>query len=283
VEPAASADPVNGFARDHRDTNSGFAGFSRTYEGQRVEASIRRDREEQFGDRNTGSLSYGFDWPSFARISATWARGFRAPTFNDLYGPAYPGFYTPNPGLQPERSKSTEVSIASFPASRVQWKLTGFDNRLDDLIVFSPSQQTVVNVARARIRGIEATLDAAWLGLAWHGNLTLQRPRDEDTGKRLQDRAERFGTLEASRAFGAAWNAALSVFASGDRFDATDESPDSRLPGYAILDARVRYAIDKHWTAELTATNLLDRRYESAVGYDAPRRGVFLNVRFDAF
>jgi len=49
------------------------------------------------------------------------------------------------------------------------------------------------------------------------------------------------------------------------------------------VDAKLRYAIDKRWTAELTATNLADKRYESAVGYDAPRRGVFLEVRFDAY
>lgn len=283
VEPSAASDPANGFTVDHRDTHSVFGGFMRSYEGQRVEASIRRDQESQFGNRSTGSLSYGFDWPSVARLSATWARGFRAPTFNDLYGPSYPGFYTPNPDLRPERSKSSEISIASLPAARVQWKLTGFDNRLDDLIVFSPSAQTVLNVSHARIRGIEASLDASWLGLAWHGNFTAQRPRDEDSGKRLQDRAERFGALDVSRAFGSAWNAGLSVFASGERFDSIDESPASRLPGYAIVDARVRYAIGKQWTAELTATNVLDKRYESAVGYDAPRRGVFLALRFEAF
>jgi outer membrane cobalamin receptor len=140
----------------------------------------------------------------------------------------------------------------------------------------------VLNVARARIRGVEASVDAAWLGLEWHGNVTVQRPRDEQTGARLQSRAQRFGMLEASRGFGA-WNAALSVFASGERFDSTDEAPGTRLPGYAILDASVRYAIDKHWSAELTGTNLLDRKYESAVGYDAPRRGVFLDVRFEAY
>jgi vitamin B12 transporter len=111
---------------------------------------------------------------------------------------------------------------------------------------------------------------------------TLQRPRDEDTGKRLQGRAQRFGSLDASRRFGA-WSAGLTLFASGERFDSTDEAPASRLPGYAVLDARVRYVIDRHWSAELTATNLLDKRYEGAVGYDAPRRGVFLEVRFDAY
>jgi len=140
----------------------------------------------------------------------------------------------------------------------------------------------VLNVARARIRGVEASIDAAWLGLRWHAVATAQRPRDEETGSRLQGRAERFGTVEASRSFGA-WSAALSLTGAGERFDSIDEAPGSRLPGYAVVDARIRYAIDKRWTAELTATNLANKRYESAVGYDAPRSGVFLSIRFDAY
>ena len=58
------------------------------------------------------------------------------------------------------------------------------------------------------------------------------------------------------------------------------KAPTSRLPGYAIADAAVRYAVDKRWTLELTATNLLDKRYEHSVGYDAPRRAFLLSVRF---
>jgi outer membrane cobalamin receptor len=34
---------------------------------------------------------------------------------------------------------------------------------------------------------------------------------------------------------------------------------------------------------ELTAANLFDKRYEHAVGYDAPRRSVNFNVRFEGF
>jgi vitamin B12 transporter len=287
VLPDRATDPTTGeesvlFTRNHRDTTSAFAALSRSLAGQRVEASVRRDQEAQFGDRSTGSVSYGFDWPSFAHLSATWARGFRAPTFNDLYSPPFPGFFVPNPDLRPERSTSRELSLASLATSGLRWKLTAFDNQLDDLIVFSPSAQTVLNVAHARIRGLEAAVDASWLGIQWHGNVTLQRPRDVDTGLVLQSRAERFATLDASRRFGA-FRAGLSLYASGERFDSTDESPASRLPGYAIVDARVGYAIDKHWSAELTATNLLDRRYEGALGYDAPRRSVFLEVRFDAY
>jgi vitamin B12 transporter len=276
----ASGEEVIIYTRNRRDTNSAFIAVNQDLQGQRFEASARRDDDDQFGTRNTGSASYGWEWPSVTRIALTYARGFRAPTFNDLYLVEFEPFYTPNPDLKPERSASRELSFRSTAKAPVQWRVTGFDNEFEDLIV--ANAQTVLNVNRARIRGIDASIEAAWLGVRWRATATAQRPRDEDTGRRLQGRAERFGAFEATRTLGK-WTLGASMFASGDRFDSLDEEPSSRLPGYAIFDARVRYAFAKGWTAELTATNLGDHRYETAVGYDAPRRGVFLNVRFESY
>jgi vitamin B12 transporter len=256
--------------------------MNESYAGQRIEASVRRDDDDQFGTRNTGSASYGFDIPSVMRIALTYARGFRAPTFFDLYGPTFAGSYTPNPLLEPERSKSYEIALKSDAAAPIQWRIAAFDNRFDNLIVYSPEQATVLNVARARARGVEASIDATWLGTRVRATITTQRPRDETTGLRLQGRAENYGSIDASRSFGP-WTAGVSVLASGARFDSTDESPGSRLGGYALVDARLRYVFDARWSAQLSATNLGDRRHENVVGYDAPRRSVLLSVRFEAF
>jgi vitamin B12 transporter len=282
VRQKVVSDENTPFTRDKRDTNSAFAGITQLFEGQRIEASARRDDDEQFGSRNTGSVSYGYDFPGVVRLSATFARGFRAPTFFDLYG-EFPG-YTPNPNLQPERSKSAEYTVKSDAAAPLRWRLTAFDNRFDNLLVFTftDTSSTVVNAARARVRGIEASLEASWLGASWRGSFTAQRPRDEDTGLRLQGRAERYGTFDVARTFGK-WTAGLTVVASGAAYDSTNEAPASKLGGYAVVDARVRYAFAKGWTAELTATNLGDKRRETAVGYEAPGRGILLNARFDAF
>jgi vitamin B12 transporter len=270
------------FTQTKRNTDSAFVALTQAYSGQRIEASFRYDDDSQFGGRNTGSASYGFEWPSYARISGTYARGFRAPTFYDLYGPSFPGFYEPNPNLQPEESRTYEIAVKSVAQSRVQWRVTAFDNRFENLIVYSAAQTTVLNVGHARSRGLEAEIDLAWFGIRWRGSFTAQRPRDEDTGFALQGRAERYGSFDAARTWGA-WTVGIGVVASGERFDSTNEAPASRLPGYALIDARVRYKFAKYWSAEVTGTNLADKKYESAVGYDAPRRAVLLTVRFDAF
>jgi vitamin B12 transporter len=273
-------DETTTFTQSTRDTNSAFLRSTATAGGQRLEASYRWDRDPDFGQRGTGSISSGVDW-SFARLTLTYGEGFRVPTFYDLYGPSFTG-YSPNPDLRPEKSRGYEVSLKSYPGSELQWRITAFDTRLEDLIVFDTASAMPQNVARARISGVEASLDWRWLGAAWKASFTAQRPRDEDTGKQLQGRAERFGNIQASRDFGP-WTAGFAVTASGPRFDAVGENPAAHLSSYAVVDARVRYKFDKRWSAELAATNLADRRYETAQGYDGPRRAVLLSVRFESF
>ena len=280
----ATDESQGAFARTKRDTTAIFAGMNESWTTpewgtQRIEASARAEDDDSFGRRNTGSMSYGFEWPKVARLSGTYGRGFRAPTFFDLYGPTS-DFYQPNPSLNPEHSESMELSLRAPSNSRVQWRLTAFDNRIEDLITFV--FPTVMNVKRARITGVEGAVDATWLDIRWRASFTAQDPRDDETGKRLIGRAERYGSLEASRSFGP-WTVAGTVLAVGDRFDSTTEEPAQRMPSYALLDARVRYRFAKYWAVELSGTNLTDKRYENAVGYDAPRRSILLSVRFDAF
>jgi vitamin B12 transporter len=268
------------YSRSERDTRSIFAAVNETLQGQRFEASIRRDDDEQFGTRDTGSVSAGSQLARDLALVITVANGFRAPTFNDLYLTAYVPFYTPNPDLRPERSHSREIALRSSAKGPFQWRITAFDNKLEDLIVATAA--TVMNVDRARVRGIEAAADLSWLGIRWRAALTVQRPQNELTGARLQGRARQFGSLDASRTLGS-WTFGGLMVASGDRYDSLDESPQTRLGGYARFDARVRYAVSKHWSAELAAVNLTDKRYEHALGYDGTRRGVLLSVRFQAF
>lgn len=266
------------FTQTRRDTNSAWVALNESWRGYRLEASARRDDDDQFGSRQTGATSFGLPWPGVGLITATYGRGFRAPTFFDLYAPSS-DFYVPNPDLRPERSRSRELGLRSEELSGWRARLTAFDHRIEDLIAYV--FPTMANVRRARIRGLEATAEGTMWGTQVRASFAAQRPRDEDTGFLLQGRAKRFGRLEASRSFGA-WSISGGVTASGERFDSASESPGSRLPGYAIADATVGWVASRSWRVELVATNLFDKRYEHTVGYDAPGRAFLLNLRFEA-
>jgi vitamin B12 transporter len=110
---------------------------------------------------------------------------------------------------------------------------------------------------------------------------THQRPRDEDTGKLLRSRAESFGSISLAKTWGA-WQVSTTVAGNGARFDSGDEAAASRMGGYGVLNAQVRYALDKRWSIELSGSNLADRKYELAQGYNTPGRLLLLNVRFEA-
>jgi vitamin B12 transporter len=273
-----AADP---FTNDQRNTNSVFVGINQSWQGQHYEASVRWDDDDQFGSHSTGSFSYAYDWTGFAQLAFTYGKGFRAPTFYDLYGPSFPG-YAPNPSLQPEQSTSYELTVRNLPGSSLLWHASYFDNRFEDLIVYDFTQGTVLNVSKARAQGLELAAETQWLGARWKGMFTAQRPRNDDTGAMLQGRAERFGTFDVSRGWGS-WTAGMTLLASGERFDSANEDPATRLGGYAVIDARVRYDFDKHWSAQLVATNLGDKHYETVVGYPAPGRGVLLTMSFQSF
>ena len=266
-----------------RKTVSGFASLAQSVGTERIEANIRHDRIDVFGGHTTGSVSLGTQLLRSVAASATYSQGFRAPSFNDLFG--YPGLSRASPDLRPERSRSREASLRDAAGAPFHWRITAFDNRLDDLIVGVRDAEGIyeaTNVSRARVRGVELAGEITWYGVRLHAQVTAQRPRDEATGERLQARADRFGTFEASRTFGP-WTVGANVVASGVRYDAQVASADARMGGYARVDARLRYKAARFWQVELTAVNLADKRYENSVGFSTPRRGAFLNVRFDAF
>ena len=88
--------------------------------------------------------------------------------------------------------------------------------------------------------------------------------------------------MSINRSFGK-WQVGSDVVASGRRYDSANESASSRMGGYALLNARVAYQVDKLWSVEFSAQNIADRKYELARGYNPPARSVFLNVKLVGF
>jgi vitamin B12 transporter len=269
-------DSSTGYTAQTRETTSIFAGYLERIDRGQFEFNVRRDEEAQFGRRNTGSVAYGYTLGGGASAYLRGGRAFRAPSFNDLY---YPGFS--NPLLKPETSDQAEAGLRwRGETQRIQ--LAYFENRIDNLIQFDLATFLPQNVARARIRGWEMQTDLSVLGTSVRGALTVQRPEDRDTGRQLRSRARRFGSLGASRNFGA-WDVSGDIVMNGNRFDSANESAATRMGGYTLLNTTVGYRIDKTWRIDVSGQNLTDKRYELAQGYNTPRRGIFVTLRAIAF
>ena len=259
-----------------RTTNAVFASYLEQRDANQLEFTIRRDQEDQFGSRNTGSLSYGFQLTPQALLYARGGRAFRAPSFNDLY---YPGYS--NPLLLPERGEQVEGGLKLFNKN-YRASVVYFDNKINDLILFDFVTSKPQNVRRARIKGWELNASTSLAGFNFTAALTIQKPVDAETGKQLRTRAKQFGNVSASRSFGAL-SFSTDITSSSARFDSASEAAATKMSGYTLLSANARYQIDKTWTIEVSGTNLTNRDYVLARGYNQSGRTIFVTVRALAF
>lgn len=267
------------YDKKKRRTGAVFASYLERFGAsseQQLDFSLRRDEESQFGRRNTGSIAYGIQLLPSLLVYGRGGRAFRAPSFNDLY---YPGFSNPN--LRPERSDQVEIG-ARWRVAANHAALVRFDSRITDLIAPDFVSFVPVNIANARIKGWEFTGDTVLAGFGIKAAVTSQRPIDADTGRQLRSRAKLLGSLSIDRTIGQ-WQMSFDAVGSGNRFDSSTENAGSRMGGYAVVNARVGYRINRLWTVEVNAQNLGDRKYELARGYNPQNRSVFLNVKLAAF
>jgi vitamin B12 transporter len=198
--------------------------------------------------------------------------GFRAPTFNDLY---YPGFGNPN--LQPETSESYEVGLRWQPLDDTVLDVAIYRTELYG--AFDPLASGVVNIDRARIDGVEASLSHRF-DQRWHGRaaVELRDPRDLRTGLYLR-RQERF-KASAELGFRATEDLDLSA-----RLTYVDERDDEEfgigrvsLPSYFTVDVAAIYRLDELSRLKVAVENLFDEEYSTAYGYRSPGRTISLDL-----
>lgn len=267
------------YSRSRRDTQSFLAGYLLDLDRHSLQLNLRHDDDEQFGGQGSGFASYGYRLTPGWRLTAGAGTAFKAPTFNDLYWPAS-AFFVGNPDLKPERSVGRELGIR-WRHGDSQLLATVFDNRIKDLIAYiylpPPDTPTMVNVNRARIRGL-ALQASTHLG-EWRlkANLTFQDPKDATTDHLLARRAQRHGSVELARRLGP-WEVRALVRGVSHRYD--DAANTVRLAGYGLVELAADYEVDKHWRLGARLNNALDKQYELVRGYNSANRNFFLTLSY---
>lgn len=257
-----------------RDLAAGFVQNSFELGALTVDAGLRYDHNEQFGDATTYNIGSSYELVPGLVARASYGTGFRAPTFNDLY---YPGWS--NPDLQPEESKTFEVGLRWQPTNDTSFDVALYQTRLRNF--FNPlAGGGLVNVDAARIRGVEASI-AHRFNERWHTALALdwRDPADLTTGLDLL-RQERF---KASLELGFRPIEQLSLNATliyGGKRDDIDPTTFMRttVPSYTTLDMTAIYDYDDRTQFKLSVENLFDKDYSTSAGYRSPGRTI--NVDF---
>ncbi|GGW25556.1 TonB-dependent receptor domain-containing protein [Vreelandella hamiltonii] len=238
-----------------------------------VQASLRFDDNESYGEEVTGSLGLGYQLDDQHTLRASYGTAFNAPTYNQLY---FPGFG--NPDLEAETSDTLEVGVRGQYAQWF-WDAALYQTDIDNLIA---GQGLQFNVPESRIRGAELSagleLDAWTLAAA----LTYTDPENRLTGMRLQNRASQSLRLDVDRELGE-WSVGGSWLAQNHRF--RDAANQDRLSGYGLVNLRAGWQFAPLWSARVTLENVLDQEYTTTRSFDgadyinAGRAG-FLSVHF---
>lgn len=262
------------FDRTARSNRAAFAQYQGTFGAQSLQASLRRDDNDQFGGHTTGGAAWGVEFADRWRATVGYGTAFKAPTFNELYFPFFG-----NPTLRPERSRSWELGLR-YRGDAFNWRLDGFRTDVDDLIAFDIALFAPNNIERARMQGAELGFDtriAEWNLDASASVVDTENRAGFNAGNQLPRRARHSARVELDRAFGA-FRLGLTGVSEGARYD--DVANTRRLGGYATLDLRAEYVLTSAWTLQARAANVFDRDYETASFYNQPGRELLLTLRY---
>ena len=258
-----------------RSNRALFGQYQGSFGAHSLQASLRRDDNQQFGGHDTGGLGYGYAISDSTRLTASYGTAFKAPTFNQLY---YPGFGSAT--LRPELSRSVEVGAAGH-GTFGKWSLNAYQTDITDLIGFD-AFFLPVNINAARLKGLEGQLKMQLADCDFSGTLTLQDPRQTsgvNQGKLLNRRATEAMRIEVAHDFGV-YRLATSLYAEGRRFDDLANASTKRLGGYGLLDVRAEYRVAPDWLVQGRVDNLLDKQYETAQFYNQARRGLYFTLNY---
>ncbi len=268
-----------------------------------VNVGLRLDDNQKFGTHFTYRAGAVYALVGGLRARAGFGSGFKEPSIRENY--AQSPFEVGNPGLEPEESTTWELGLEQgLLRGRMTLAVNYFDQRFKNLIQYNggatPGSPTYENVARATSRGVELLADLRLNRRATvSASYTYLRTRVQDAGfstgtgdvfvegKELIRRPSHSARLDGRFRPVDRLSLGLAANYTGAREDVDFQSfPSARttLPAYLLVDADLSVSVRRaphgpHLAVTLRGENLLDRRYETVVGFPGRGRAVFAGAR----
>lgn len=249
-----------------------------------TELGLRHDKNQQFGSENTWNAALSIPVGQKNEFILSYSEGFRAGALSETYGPKSWGA---NPDLKAEKSKSYELQWRSQFTESVSLEASLYRMNIRDLIVneydwlTGISRQT--NVNKARINGLEASLQHEFYGADGALSISFIDPRDRKTGHQLQRVAKRTLSYDLDKqlgvfGIGGTWRAVSKSF--------NDANNNQEIAGFGTLDLRGSWQATHDLGVDLRLANIFDKDYTRALysyegeayGYREDRFTVLLGV-----
>lgn len=227
---------------------------------------------------------------AWLRFSA--GRGITEPSL--LQNFAREAFFTGNPDLRPERTTSYEAGLVTeWFGRRLHAEAAAFHNSFRDLIAFvslpAPVWGSWANVEASRARGLEiaAAVRLPWqvqvrgaYTRLWTRILRSNAPASpftgvgQELGRRPGNSASLSLAITPRR-----WTFQTGAVLAGERQDSDFWLGVNRNPGYQVVYASASLRLTRHVTPYVQADNVLNSRYQEALGYSSLGRSLRGGIR----
>jgi len=264
-------------------------------------AGVRQDEYNVFGSATTYRATAGYlHQETGTKLRGSYATGFRAPTFNQLY---FPNFG--NPGLKPEKSQSMDIGVDQYLLDN-RLTLSGgfFWNHFRDMIVAQESLAVcglspfgpfaafcAQNIGAVGTKGWEASIKYAVVrDVPWIKSLDVQA---QYTNTLTRDLAQQPGN-RAPRIPVDQWSLVVSYQPIdpirinlegryvGSRFnDVNNQQP---MRAFDVWNLSASYNVTNRVETYVRLDNIFNEKYEEILLFGTPVRSIFvgLRVNYDA-
>ena len=264
-------------------------------------AGVRQDEYNVFGSATTYRVTAAYlHQETGTKLRSSYATGFRAPTFNQLY---FPNFG--NPGLKPEKSQSMDIGVDQYLLDN-RLTLSGgfFWNHYRDMIVAQESLAAcglspfgpfaafcAQNIGAVGTKGWEASVKYAVVrDVPWIKSLDVQA---QYTNTLTRDLAQQPGN-RAPRIPVDQWSLVVSYQPIdplrinlegryvGSRFnDVNNQQP---MRAFDVWNLSASYNVTNRVQTYVRLDNIFNEKYEEILLFGTPVRSIFvgLRVNYDA-
>jgi iron complex outermembrane receptor protein len=253
----------------------------------------------RFSPKGTLAWELNKQWTA----SASLAKAYRFPTVSELYQSITTGatITVPNPNLKPENATSSEIALERIGDNgRVRVSL--FQEDLKDALIAQTAPLVagsttlfsfVQNIEKVRSRGVEVVADQYDVlvkGLQLTGSITYVDSRilqdaayQPAVGKITPQLPTWRATLAATYRPNDKWTGTVAARYSGRQYSQIDnfDGYSNTFQGFGsflVVDTRLRYQIDPHWSAAAGVDNLGNDKY--FIFHPFPQRTVFAELRY---
>lgn len=231
---------------------------------------FREDKAEGFEKKLSPQTGFQYRHGS-GHYRLSWGKGFKLPSFFALGHPL-----VGNPDFRPETSEAVEFSAKYKVSPKFSYNAALFKNTYFDLIDFGDSG-VLVSRDEVLINGIELGMDSSLSDKVFLKAHFLAIDMDiRNSSEVLHKRPERSAGVQLDWKVMSRLSAFMKVNYVGNVRDFSYPTGERKLDSYFRTDVTVNWGFTKGLQGSVAIDNVLDEKYEEAVGFKAP--GALLRV-----